>query len=145
MFGMQEWKTKLMFSVTQAMIHFVLLTIGYGPIYLAARYWDVWPMLVYLVFFFIFSIRNAAIILKRWIQKLQREAEQGRKLVEQELNPEGVDHNNNNEENKKKKNSQGLSDSDDSDTSSCSSTSSSASFGEEQEREREREESKKNK
>lgn len=96
--GMQECRTKFMFSVSQAIIHWVMLTVGYVPMSLTARYWDVWPLLLYIVGFFVFSIRNAAIILKRWIQKLQKDSDQlAQKMKAEEV--QNTSHSNNSKNN----------------------------------------------
>ena len=72
MFGEQEYKMKFMFSVIQLVVHLVTLSAAYVPMYLSYLLWDAWPLFLYVAFFFVVSIRNAAIVFKRMIQKSQK-------------------------------------------------------------------------
>ena len=72
--GPQEVRTKFMFSVIQFGLHVAFLLVGYVPIRASVALWSAEPLLLYTLCFLVLAIRNAAIVMKRWIQKLQAEA-----------------------------------------------------------------------
>lgn len=63
---------RVMFVVIQAGMHFVFLSVGYLVIKLSVWLWDAWPLLAFVFVFLLISVRNGALLMKRWITRLQQ-------------------------------------------------------------------------
>lgn len=66
--------SKVCFIILQGGIHLLSVTIGAVPIYASVYLLDAWPLLVFSLLFMLLAVRNGAMVLKRWIQKLEEKA-----------------------------------------------------------------------
>ncbi|ORC84659.1 uncharacterized protein TM35_000421170 [Trypanosoma theileri] len=78
LFGKGYLPTVIMFQVTQWILHVIFFTLAYGSLYYSFHVaFSAWPLTLYVILFVILCVYNAAVVNKRWIQKLQRLAEIG--------------------------------------------------------------------
>ncbi|KAH9597361.1 Protein of unknown function DUF2838 [Trypanosoma melophagium] len=90
MFGMGYLPTVIMFQVTQWILHVLFFTLAYIALYCSFHVaFSAWPLVLYVILFVVLCVYNAAVVNKRWIQKLQRLAEIG--LATQRMRTLGED------------------------------------------------------
>ncbi|KAF8302467.1 hypothetical protein TcYC6_0047060 [Trypanosoma cruzi] len=73
MFGTGYLPTVILFQVAQWLLHMCFFTLAYPIMYYSFHVaLSAWPLALYLIFFLLYTVYNAAAVNKRWIQKLQR-------------------------------------------------------------------------
>ncbi|KEG08506.1 hypothetical protein DQ04_07021010 [Trypanosoma grayi] len=78
MFGTAYLPTMVMFQVTQWLLHVVFFTLAYPVLYYSFHVeLSAWPLVLYVIVFIFVCVYNAALMCKKWYQKLRDLAEIG--------------------------------------------------------------------